>query len=595
MIFITTLGTPGLYLLVIPVLYWCVSRRWGHEFGLSFLFSMWLNGFLKDLIALPRPTAAQGVRIVVHEWSNGFPSGHTQGAVGFWGYLGVRIRIRWFRALCGLFIVLIALSRLYLGAHYLSDVVAGLLIGIAVLSFFLLGYARSWVKRWPNWLKGTLAVVVPVVLMVLDTNPNSYIEVGILMGLLLTDLFALEGVVYEERASWGKQVGKLVVGFTVLTALALILTRWVPEGLPEMLGFSLVGGWVTLGAPLVFQKLGLAPRPECTVPSRRLPRRFALTGSIMVILLCAVSLAGMAAPRLPGFSVATPAFARADSEAAEVAADTSSTNGLVVRHHAPNGQPFVVLGHKGSAATAPEETMPSFVAASQMGVDLLDLDVRMTKDHHLIALHNDTVDATTNGHGPIGSMTLAEVKQLDAGYWMTTDGGKTYPFRGQGITLLTLDELLAAFPDKQFNIEMKDHAAIAGELAAEVVKNAHAEQRVIVGSFWDAPLDAFRQQMPQVRTMLSQSEILRAFVLQHLGLGEYYVPPARYAEIPETRGAIRVITPGFIRYMHARGVIIYVWTVNEQKDMERLMNMGVDGIISDDPGTLLHVALANPS
>lgn len=258
MVLFTSLGDVTFYMIVIPILYWCVNRRWGHQLGFVLLGSMWLNGFLKEYFALPRPSLAQGVNVMVHESSYGFPSGHTQGAVTLWGFLAVRSRTDRFRFFCMIVIAMIALSRLYLGAHYLADVVGGFIIGTAVLVVFLLGFTRQWGTYLPKWLKLSLYITVPLLLISLDKSPHAFMKLGILMGLLVTDEFALDGMTYEERATWPKQVGKLVIGFVGLVLLYLAVSTWVPPGLPALLCYAMVSVWVTVGAPLVFQKLGLA-------------------------------------------------------------------------------------------------------------------------------------------------------------------------------------------------------------------------------------------------------------------------------------------------------------------------------------------------
>lgn len=259
MLLFTSLGNEAFYMMAIPVVYWCVNRRWGHQVGFVFLGSMWLNGYLKDLFAMPRPTAEQGVRLVVHEASNGFPSGHAQGAVTLWGYLLLKVCSVWFRCLCIFLIVMIAISRLYLGAHYLVDVLGGLVIGAAVLALFMIGFVREWGRTWSKWLKVILSIAIPLLLMTLTESEHTYMILGALMGLLVTDVFALDGLAYEERAPWLKQAAKLAVGFTGFALLYLIIRQWMPQGLPELIGFAFIGVWITVGAPLLFKKIGLAP------------------------------------------------------------------------------------------------------------------------------------------------------------------------------------------------------------------------------------------------------------------------------------------------------------------------------------------------
>ncbi|MDI3317599.1 MAG: phosphatase PAP2 family protein [Bacillota bacterium] len=261
MVAITTLGSATFYMLLLPPVYWLAGRREGHRLFFLFLVSMWLNGFFKAFFALPRPSAAEGVRQVVVETSNGFPSGHAQGSVTLWGFLAAEHRRIW--PLSVLVIVLVCLSRLYLGVHYLADVAGGLVIGAAVLALFELGARRGWGSGWPRPLKLLLAVAVPLALWPVYRSPTADQELGFLMGLLVSDLWALEAVAYEEGGLWWQQVLKVAIGlggFALLFALHGLLLPG--EGLLSMLGYALISPWVTVAAPWIFTRLGLsAPRP----------------------------------------------------------------------------------------------------------------------------------------------------------------------------------------------------------------------------------------------------------------------------------------------------------------------------------------------
>lgn len=591
----SSLGSLTIYLIVVPFLYWCISRRKAHQIGFILLISIWLNVFLKDMVAYARPDSADGVKVLFRTTSNGFPSGFTQNAVTFWGSLALWVRSTWFRIVCAAVVVLIAISRILLGADFLGDVVWGLVIGAAVLAAFTTTFHRQWGHRRQRATRITWAVTATVVLMLLDPSPTAYAALGLLLGWIVTDSFALEAVEWDEHAPIPTQAVRLLVGYLGLAVLILIVTRFVPEGLPEFLAFALVSGWITLGAPFVLGILGFSggdKRPAATTNhsrdvSPRALRNLTTVGTIVIVAVVVLSVAAL--PGVPATHEAVPALASADSIVSDRNPLKDASDGLTIAHQTPDGRPFAVIGHKGSAATAPEETLPSFTEAVKLHVDFLDLDLRMTKDHHFVLLHDDTVDATTNGHGAIENMTLAQVKRLDAGYWYTNDGGKTYPYRGKGIHLMTLDEFLQTFPQQQINIEMKNHARVAGQELAQVIAANHAQGRVVVGSFWDPPLDAFRAQMPQVRSMITQSEVLHAFIMAHLGLEAFWHTQGTFGEIPETRGPLRLVTPGFVDFLHEQGVTVIVWTVDDEASMKRLMHMGIDGIISDNPGRLLKV------
>ena len=257
MIAITTMGSATFYMVLLPPIYWLVGREEGHRLFFLFLASIWLNGLFKELFALPRPSAAEGVRQVVVETSNGFPSGHAQGSLTLWGFLA--IQHRWLRPLAAVLILLVSLSRLYLGAHYLTDVLGGLAIGALLLVLFEVGARQGWGSRWPTWLKLSLAVAVPFLLWPIYRTPTADQVLGFLLGLLVTDPWALRAIDYEPHGFWWQQLLKLLLGFAGFALLFALHATLLPEqGLPTMLGYALLSAWVTLGAPWLFVRLGLA-------------------------------------------------------------------------------------------------------------------------------------------------------------------------------------------------------------------------------------------------------------------------------------------------------------------------------------------------
>ena len=115
-----------------------------------------------------------------------------------------------------------------------------------------------------------------------------------------------------------------------------------------------------------------------------------------------------------------------------------------------------VIGHRGSAGEAPENTLASFARGLATGAAILESDVHLTRDGVPVLLHDDVVDRTTDGRGPVAALSLAELRALDAGHRFSRDGGRTHPFRGRGLRVPTLAEALATFPDARFNLELKE-------------------------------------------------------------------------------------------------------------------------------------------
>src|SRR5690606_25317942 len=234
-------------------------------------------------------------------------------------------------------------------------------------------------------------------------------------------------------------------------------------------------------------------------------------------------------------------------------------------------------------------TLYAFEHAVALGVDVLEMDMHSTADGVLVLSHDDTVDRLTNGQGRIQEMTFEELRELDAGYTWSDDGGETYPFRGQGLTIPSLEEVLSAFPEMPMNIEIKQQTPSIVEPFCQMLRAHGKEEQVLVASFHPETMVEFRQSCPGVATSATEPEIRPFFVLNKLGLDAAYASPAHAFQVPEYSGNLHVVTEQFVRGAHAHNIEVHVWTVNEVQDMERLLAWGVDGIITDRPDLLLEL------
>ncbi len=247
---------------------------------------------------------------------------------------------------------------------------------------------------------------------------------------------------------------------------------------------------------------------------------------------------------------------------------------------------FLNIAHRGGGLLAPEETIAAYQNAVTIGADVIECDVHATSDGVVVCMHDSSVSRTTDGIGAIRGMTLAEVKALDAGFDFTTDGGVTFPYRGQGVQVPTLDELLDAFPNTHIAIEIKqDDPPIVDALAA-VIDNHDAASRVMVAAFSDATLNAFRAARPDIITSFALGEML-AFSRLTDATESAYASKGQIIQAPMDQ-----TTAENISRAHRLGLKIQVWTVNEREDMERFIDLDVDGIFTDDPA-LLREVLAN--
>ncbi len=249
-----------------------------------------------------------------------------------------------------------------------------------------------------------------------------------------------------------------------------------------------------------------------------------------------------------------------------------------------------VVAHRGDSANYPENTLPSFISACELGVDVIETDVHLTKDGHIVIWHDPTLERNTDGSGTIESHTFEELKDLDAGYTFTKDGGRTFPFRGKGVKLTTLEEALQRLPDMRFNIDLKSQEEAIVPTYIDIIRHNHAEDRVCTASFHGDNLKRLRAAAPDLLTSISTMEVVPLVLKQKL-----HMLPRRFSrklvfQVPVVHSGIKVITPSFVRDMHRRDAVVMVWTINDRTEMERLYSIGVDTIMTDDPRLLIKVA-----
>ena len=236
--------------------------------------------------------------------------------------------------------------------------------------------------------------------------------------------------------------------------------------------------------------------------------------------------------------------------------------------------------------------MPFKQAAERWPDLVLETDIRLTKDGHVVLLHDATVNRTTNGTGRIADLTLAEAQALDAAYNFTTDGGKTFPLRGQGIRIPTLAEALEAAPSSRFEIELKDGDGIP-EKAVEILKQTNAMDRVLFASFKPKLIQRFRELAPGVPTCYDMGQAIQLISALRGENWEAYEPPCEVLSV--SKGLLKQfnVTPDDIQKVRAKGVLYQIHTINQRDAMEELIARGVDSILTDHPSVLAEVIEAS--
>ena len=254
----------------------------------------------------------------------------------------------------------------------------------------------------------------------------------------------------------------------------------------------------------------------------------------------------------------------------------------------------MVIAHQGGEWLRPSNTLVAFDHAMELGVDVLEMDIHQTQDGVIILMHDATVDRTTDGSGAIKEMSFDEIRALDAGYYWTDDDGATYPYRGQGIQVPTLEELFQRYPDMRMNIEIKQETPSMVRPFCQLIHDYNMQDKLLVATFHKATVEEIHKNCPDVITSMVEPEIQLFFGLNAVYLGALFQAPGTAFQVPTTSslpiiGEVDVITERFIRVAHSHNIQVHAWTINETAEMERLIALGVDGIITDRPDLLLEV------
>jgi len=257
-----------------------------------------------------------------------------------------------------------------------------------------------------------------------------------------------------------------------------------------------------------------------------------------------------------------------------------------------------VIGHRGAAGEAPENTLASFQRARADGAGWVELDVRASADGEVMILHDETVDRTTDGHGPVRGLSLAEIKRLDAGYRFTNDGGESYPYRGKKIEIPTLAELFALLPDIRAIVEIKQADPPIVEKVVEIARAAGKEHDILLATEEDGIMRDIRAEPGAgefIATGFCYGEVAGFLGWLAGGCAENYRPAGRAMQVPCEYAGVTLVSAATLTAAHALGLEIFVWTVNEPSEMARLLDLGVDGIITDYPGRLRAILDSRPA
>lgn len=242
------------------------------------------------------------------------------------------------------------------------------------------------------------------------------------------------------------------------------------------------------------------------------------------------------------------------------------------------------MAHRGSRVLWPQNTMVAFQGAADLGFRYLETDVHISADGVVILFHDDHLEDLTDGAGKVWDHDWNHLSRLDAAYWFDPERG--FPRRGTGVGIPRLADVVESFPDALLNLDLKQPGI--EEVVAAEVRRLGLEDRVLIGSFHDARIRRFRQVTGgRVATSAGPGETARALAAAVAGAAPGGAADAY--QVPLRAGPIRVAGRRFVEAAHRSGKQVHVWAVDDPAEMHRLLDLGVDGIITDRPDLLTRV------
>ena len=248
------------------------------------------------------------------------------------------------------------------------------------------------------------------------------------------------------------------------------------------------------------------------------------------------------------------------------------------------------IAHRGGRRIRPEHTLLAYDQALEDGADVLELDVHETSDGMLVVMHDDSVNRTTDCTGVIKEMTFDEIRACDAGYNFSPDGGETFPYRGTGLVVPTMQEVFERYPDSPFVIEVKQETPSIIDHFVEVIREYEVTDQMIGAAFSDSVLGELRAAAPELATSMGVQETLVFWGKSFDPIDPEYDPPAEFLQVPTEFDGIPVLHDGFVPRAHELDMFVHIWTINDEEEMRFLIETyGVDGIMTDDPPLLTEV------
>lgn len=254
----------------------------------------------------------------------------------------------------------------------------------------------------------------------------------------------------------------------------------------------------------------------------------------------------------------------------------------------------LVIAHRAGDLIAPGNSMTAIEKSAELGVDLIELDIHITKDGHLVLMHDPSVDRTTDGSGLVAELTLEEFQMLDAGFHFMDLNGE-YSFRGLGVYKPTLEEVFQEYPDMHYMLEIKhtNPPQLYGDIAFklwELIQEYEMEDKVLVSSFDQEIIDEFNEYAQgEVALGTGEQSAFNFIITNKLWVRNLFKPNGHAIQLPVKNKYFDFFTEEVIEGAHRLGMDVHYWTINDEETMRELIDAGADGIITDRPDLLIEI------
>ncbi|MFP6655252.1 MAG: glycerophosphodiester phosphodiesterase [Myxococcota bacterium] len=247
----------------------------------------------------------------------------------------------------------------------------------------------------------------------------------------------------------------------------------------------------------------------------------------------------------------------------------------------------IIMGHRGAAGDNPENTLLSFESALAAGAQIIESDIQLSSDGVPILLHDSELERTTNGHGLAAKTTWLEIQALDAGAHFQHEDG-SHPFREQGIGVPSLEEAFRRFPEARFNLEIKSPDEEATRATLELVQRFDREDRTLLSAGEDNIMQGLRVMLETIPVQPATGACLSEIVetIRSATKGTPIPSGVMALQVPADFAGQPLVTTAFVDHAHSHDIQVHVWTINDLDQIRALLDLGVDGIITDYPGRM---------